>query len=239
MARGGRAGAAAQAQGRRLGRPARVRHRVAAHAVRRRLRGDQLAEGVRRPRRHAHRAPHLHRGDRAGAGALRGLQLRGPAPRRAHADRRRVTGAEGRPPARHPQGRAGLVSGLLRAERGLRPRQPADPRRARRRRVRAQRPEDLDQLRPCRRVLRDARAHEPRPRGAQAGRDHLADRAHGRRRHRHPPAAGDGGHHRVLRGLPRRRARAGRSTGSATRTTAGASPTSPSASSAAPRSSPT
>ena len=186
-----------------------VRHRVAADAVRRRVRGDQLAEGVRRPGRHAHRAPHLHRGDRAGAGALRGVQLRRPAPRRAHADRRRLAGAEGEPPARHPQGRAGLVSGVLRAERGVRPRQPADARRARRRRVRAQRPEDLDQLRPRRRVLRDARAHEPRPRGAQAGRDHLADRAHGRRRHRHPPAAGDGGHHRVLRGLPRRRPRAG------------------------------
>ena len=63
----------------------------------------------------------------------------------------------------HPQGRAGLVPGLLRAERGLRPRQPAHPRRARRRRVRGQRPEDLDQLRPRRRVLRDARAHEPDP----------------------------------------------------------------------------
>ena len=89
--------------------------------------------------------------------------------------------AEGLPPARHPQGRARLVPGLLRAQRRLRPRQPP--------RARAerdgddyvhQRPEDLDQLRPRRRVLRDARAH--RPRGAQAQGHHLADRADGRRR---------------------------------------------------------
>ena len=33
-----------------------------------------------------------------------GVQLRRPAPRRAHADRRRVSGAEGQPPARHPEG---------------------------------------------------------------------------------------------------------------------------------------
>ena len=36
-----------------LGRPPRLGHRLAAHALRRRVRGHQLAEGVRRPRRHA------------------------------------------------------------------------------------------------------------------------------------------------------------------------------------------
>ena len=86
------------------------------------------------------------------------------------AHRRGVRRAEGLPPARHPQGRARLVPGLLRAQRRLRPRQPAHPA------VRDgddyvhQRPEDLDQLRPRRRLLRDARAH--RPRGPEAQRHH-------------------------------------------------------------------
>ena len=51
----------------RLGRAPRVRHGLAAQALRRGLRGHQLAEGVRRPRRVAHRAARLLRGDRARA----------------------------------------------------------------------------------------------------------------------------------------------------------------------------
>ena len=78
------------------------------------------------------------------------------------------------------------MPGLLRAQRRLRPRQPAHPRGARRRRLRGQRPEDLDELRPRRRLLRDARAH--RPRGAEAQGHHVADRADGHAGHRHPPA---------------------------------------------------
>ena len=84
------------------------------------------------------------------------------------------------PPARHPQGRARVVPGLLRARGRLRPGLPAHPGRARRRRVRRQRPEDLDQPRPRRRLLRAARAH--RPRRAEAPGHHLADRPHGHAR---------------------------------------------------------
>ena len=175
--------------------------------VRRRVRGHQLAEGVRRPRRHAHRAPHLHRGDRARPRPVRRHELRRPAARRPDAHRRGVRRAEGVPPARDPQGRARVVPGLLRAQRRLRPRQPPLPRGPRRRRLRHQRPEDLDQLRPHGRLLRDARAH--RPRGAEAQGHHLADRADEHAGHRHPPARDHGGHRRVLRGVLRRRARPG------------------------------
>ena len=93
---------------------------------------------------------------------------------------------------------------------------------ARRRRLRGQRPEDLDQLRPRRRLLRDARAH--RPRGAQAPRHHLADRADGHAR------ASTSARSRPWRAPPSS-ARCSSTTcacrsptASATRTTAGASP---------------
>ena len=145
------------------------------------------------------------------ARALRGRELRRPAPRRPHAHRRGHARAEGVPPPADPQGRAGLVPGLLRAQRRVRPRQPADARRCATATTTSQRPEDLDELRPCRRLLRDARAH--RSRRAEAAGHHLAHRADGLARHRHPPAPRDGRHHRVLRGVPRRRARAGREPG--------------------------
>ena len=173
----------AKPKDRRLGRAARVRHRVAADAVRRRA--TRGSTGRRSSAAGAPRPPSTSSTSRRPSGRGRptwacnfvGLLHAGP-----------TLIVEGSPEQKahhlpaHPQGRAGVVPGLLRAERGLRPRQPAHARRARRRRLRAQRPEDLDQLRPRRRVLRDARAHESRPRGAQAGRDHLADRADGRRR---------------------------------------------------------
>ena len=53
VARATSADAAAEAGRRRLAGPPRLRHRLAAPAVRRRLRRHQLAEGVRRPRRDA------------------------------------------------------------------------------------------------------------------------------------------------------------------------------------------
>ena len=82
------------------------------------------------------------------------------------------------------------------------------PCRARRRRLRDHRPEDLDQLRPRRRLLRDARAH--RRRGAEAPRHLVADRADGHAGDRRAAAPHHGGHRRVLRGVLRRRARPGR-----------------------------
>ena len=65
-----------------------VRHRLAAHAVRRRVRRGSTGRKGRRPRRHAHRAPHLPRGDRAARAPDVGVQLRRPDARRPDADRR-------------------------------------------------------------------------------------------------------------------------------------------------------
>ena len=109
--------------------------------------------------------------------------------------------------------------------------------RARRRRVRRDRPEDLDELRPGRRLVRAAGPH--RPRGAQAQGHHLADVPDGHARHRDPPHRDHRRQLRVQRGVLRRGARAGRQPGRRSRTTAGASPWSPSASSGAPASCPT
>ena len=53
-------------------------------------------------------------------------------------------GPEGALPAAHALGRVHLVPGLFGAQRGLRPREPADHGGARRRSLRRQRPEDLD-----------------------------------------------------------------------------------------------
>ena len=95
--------------------------------------------------------------------------------------------------------------------------------RPRRRPLRRQRPEDLDQLRPDRRVLRAARAH--RPRRPQAQGHHVAHRADGPRR------ASTSGRSPRWR-APASSARCSSTTcacrsrtASATRTTAGASPT--------------
>ena len=167
--------------------------------------------------------------------AVRRRELRRPAARRPDADRRGHRRAAGVPPAADPA-RARACGARASPSRGA----GSDlaslrtPGGARRRRLRRQRPEDLEHPRPRRRLLRAARAH--RSRRAEAQGHHLADPRHGPARHR---GAADADHRRrepVLRGVPRRRARAGRRTGSATRTTAGGSPTSRCASSAAPRS---
>ena len=126
-------------------------------------------------------------------------------------------------PAEDPARRRGVVPGLLRAGRGLRPRVAAHPSRARRRRLRAQRPEDLVLVRPDRRRRRVPRAH--RSRRAQEPRHLVADPADGPARHRGAPAQDRARVLGVLRGVPHRRARARSRTASAPRTTAGASPT--------------
>ena len=103
-------------------------------------------------------------------------------------------------------GEEGLVPGLLRARLRFRPRLAADAGRARRRRLRGQRPEDLDQRRPSRRLVHAARAH--RPRRAQAPRHHLpADGYEEPRRDRAPPGQ-HAGLARLQRDLPGGRARA-------------------------------
>ena len=68
---------------RRLAGAARLRHALAAPALRRRLRRRRLAGRGRRPRRDPGRAADLQGGARAGPRPLRRGQLRRPAPRRA------------------------------------------------------------------------------------------------------------------------------------------------------------
>ena len=144
LARGGAEARAAAAAPRLAGAP-RVRHGLAAEALRRRLRRHQLAEGVRRPRRDAHRAARLLRGDRARRRALRRRELRRPP-----ATAGPTVIAEGSSPSRrrahaaHPARRGGLVPGLLGAVGGLRPRGARTTARARRRPLRGERPQDLD-----------------------------------------------------------------------------------------------
>ena len=163
----------------------------------------------------------LEETERAGAPYV-GVQLRRHAARRPDADRRGHRRAAGGAPAADPARRRGLVPGLLRAGRRLRPRLAAHPGGPRRRPLRRHRPEDLDVARPRRRLLRAARAH--RPRRAQAPGHHLADHADGPARHRDPARSRTlPGVDRVQRDVPRRGAHPGRRTASAPRTTAGGS----------------
>ena len=139
-----------------LGRP---QHQILLRAAARLVRADArqgldraaLAEGIwrRRPRRRADqdRAPGDGRDRRASAADLvRHLHARAGAVEIRHRGAEEGTSAEDR---RRPDP---LVPGLFRAERRLRPRLAADPRRQRRRRLRHQRPEDLDLLRELRRL---------------------------------------------------------------------------------------
>src|SRR3954447_24848708 len=78
---------AAEAARRRLAGAPRLRHRVAAAAVRRRVRRHQLAKRGRWSWRKPDRAPDLSRGERAGGCAVRRGELRRPAARRTDAHR--------------------------------------------------------------------------------------------------------------------------------------------------------
>ena len=104
----------------------------------------------------------------------------------------RHAGAEGALPAAHPRSARLVVPGLLRARRRLRPRGPAHQGRARRRRLGHQRPEDLDDARPIRRLDFRARPHRRQREEAgghlvlplrheDAGRHRAADPDHRRR----------------------------------------------------------
>ena len=167
------------------------------------------------------------RGQGAGAGDAR-ARLPLAAAQLRHLDARagaaevRQRRAEARAPAEDRARRDPLVPGLFRAERRLRPRLAADPRRGPRRPLRRQRPEDLDLLRRQGRLdllpgahrqrREEAHRHQLRAvRHGDAGRDDQADPA-------------DLGQVAVLRDLLRQRARREGATWSARPTAAGTSP---------------
>ncbi len=100
--------------------------------------------------------------------------------------------------------RGHLVSGLLRAERRIRPREPRLPRGPRRRRVRHQRPEDLDVGRASRRSHLLAHAH--RSRGVEAQGHLVHARRHASAWCRGAPDPDDVGGVGVQRGVLHRRA---------------------------------
>ena len=103
-----------------------------------------------------------------------------------------------------PVGRGGLVPGLLRARRRLRPRLAQDPRGQGRRRLARHRPEGVDERGPVREVVHARRPH--RPRRPQAQGPHLLPHGHGAGRG--PGAAAPPDHRRgrssraLLRGTP-------------------------------------
>ena len=94
---------------------------------RRRLGRRQLAQGIRRARRHRHAAHHLSRGTRP-ARAQRAVHRHGHQPARPDADSLGHRGAEETPHPENPRGRGNLVPGLLGTRLGIRPRVAADAR---------------------------------------------------------------------------------------------------------------
>ena len=200
-------------------------HRLAAAALRRRLRGAALAQGVRRARRVADRAADLLEETTRARAPVRRRQLRRHAARGADAHRGGHRRAEGRAPPEDPPRRRGVVPGLLRAGRRLRPRVAAHARRCATATTTSLNGQKIwcsfGQIADFGEFL-----VRTDPDVAEAPRHLVADPADGPARHR-GPAARDGA--RVVGVLPRcssptcgSRSR----TASATRTTAGASRTS-------------
>ena len=188
-------------------------------ALRRRPVGDRLAQGVRRPRRHAAAV------DRLRGGVLPRRRAR-PGQRQRHVDagadavRARHRGAARPGAAEDGQRRGDLGAGLVGARVGQRPGVAALDGHQDRRRLEAQRPEDLELASSVRR--QGIRAVPVRPRGAAPqGPDLLHVRPEGRRRHR-PADRAARRRHRVRRDLPRRRVRARRRRHRRACTTAGA-----------------
>ena len=112
--------------------------------------------------------------------------------------------AEAAVPPEDPVGRGAVVPGLLRAERGLRPRQHPDARRARRRRVGDHRPEGVDHARAPRRLVLRRVPH--RSRVDVAPRPLVPPVPDAPARRRGAAAAPDDRQRRVQRGVLRRRA---------------------------------
>ena len=137
--------------------PAEQRPRVEPQGLRRRLRGADVARGVRRPRRAVQPPGDRARGVRAPRGAAHmnviALGMAGPTIM-AHGTR----GAEAALPAEDAHGRGDLVPGLLRAGRGLRPRGGAHAHRGQGRPLPRQRPEGLVVGRAPRELLHPRRA---------------------------------------------------------------------------------
>ena len=101
---------------------------VEPHARRRALRRDRVARGVGRPRRGRHGTGRVRRGDAPRQRARHAEPAR-PLEHRARDHRARHRRAEAHAPPPHAARRRHLVPGLLRAERGLRPRVAAHDRR--------------------------------------------------------------------------------------------------------------
>ncbi len=160
-----------------------------------------LAEGVRRPGLERDPEAPVRGGDRARRRAAR-RPVRAGDGRAGDHGVRHARAAEALP-ARHPERRGLVEPGLQRAGLGLGPRLAQDPRRAARRQVHRQRPEDLDDARPVRRLDLLPRAHEQR--GQAADRHQLPpDRHEEPRRHRAADHH-DGRRARGQRGLLRQR----------------------------------
>ena len=148
-------------------------------------------------------AEEMHRAQRAGH-----AQPARPLEHRARDHRARHRRAEAHAPPPHAPRRRHLVPGLLRAERGLRPRVAAHVGGARRRLLDRQRAEDLEHARPHRELVRAARAH--RSRRAEAQGHHVPARRHDAAGRRGAAARHDHRREGVQRDLLHRRARARR-----------------------------
>ena len=184
--------------------PAEQRRRVEPQALRRRLRGADLAGGVRRPRRAVQPPGDRARGVRAPRGAAAHERDRA---RHGRADDHgaRHRGAEAPLPPEDAHGRGDLVPGLLRARRRLRPRGGAHAHRGQGRPLPRQRPEGLVVGRAPRELLHPRRPRRSGRAEATSG-PHVRDRGHERAGRRGSSAAPDHRRAGVQRDLLHRRA---------------------------------
>ena len=169
-------------------------------ARRRRVGGGPLAQGIRRPRGHAHAVGDLLRGAGARGCAAALEPARHPA-RRSDDHELGHAGAEGALPGPDPLGRGDLVSGFLRARRRLRPGVGEDPRGTRRRRLGDHRAEGLDERGAVREALHAGRTNRHRRSEAQG--THVLHARHGAGRGGGRAATADHGGSGVQRGLSR------------------------------------
>ena len=171
-------------------------------ALRRGLRGADLAEGLRRRRRAVHAPGDLPRGDGAGRGAAAHRRHRRRHGRPDdHGARHR--GAEGALPRADPLRRGDLVPGVLGAGGRFGPRGRQDERAPGGRPLRRRRPEGVVVVRAHRRPLHPP--HPQRPRLDAPRRAHVPDRGHESARRGSAAADADHGRGRVQRDLLHRR----------------------------------